>query len=261
MTVYRRLFTLHILRHGETGFNQLGIVQGAGVDAPLSNIGFIQAMGVGGVLKSLPGVLSSPWTVYCSTMKRTRESLSGFLLGFDMEVRDGMLQTGRFLTNSLLALPPYPPLRPSKDFDLGPEAALPSRNHPTSTAFTPTPPSFTDALREKAQGCREGKRNDMSQEEAERLDEAAGIDVASKFKESDKDVEVRVLDLLGGIIEDTAATSPPPSHTNVLMVTHGGVIRVLLRDVFKVGGGPGQERIRGEGWSEATAKALQGFPT
>eukprot|EP00520_Triparma_pacifica_P002456 CAMPEP_0118638358 /NCGR_PEP_ID=MMETSP0785-20121206/3637_1 /TAXON_ID=91992 /ORGANISM="Bolidomonas pacifica, Strain CCMP 1866" /LENGTH=105 /DNA_ID=CAMNT_0006529593 /DNA_START=56 /DNA_END=370 /DNA_ORIENTATION=- len=101
---YQRLFTLYVLRHGETGFNQLGIVQGAGVDAPLSNIGFIQAMGVGSVFRGLQSSSSSdlsPWQIYCSTMKRTMESLHGFLLGFELD-----------------------------NFDLGPDSTPPPRTPP-----------------------------------------------------------------------------------------------------------------------------------
>ena len=231
MTPYRRLFTLYILRHGETGFNQLGIVQGAGVDAPLNNVGFLQAIGVGHVFRGLPR--PPLWLVYCSTMKRTRESLYGFLLGYEME-----------------------------DFSLGPDSEAPARDPPTaSCTFSISPPVYTDFLREKAQGSREGKRNDLTLEDAERIDAEAGIDVSSKFRESDEDVKARILSFLSDLIEGqdgvggeeggkegesgevpTDDAKPDGLPPNILVVTHGGVIRVLLRDVFKVGGGPGEER-------------------
>ncbi|GMI20648.1 hypothetical protein TrRE_jg10247, partial [Triparma retinervis] len=93
-------------------------------------------------------------------MKRTKESLWGVLFGYEME-----------------------------KFDLGPDSEGPSREPPASSSFSASPPVYTDLLREKAQGCREGKRNDVSMEEAKRIDEEAGIDVSSKFRESDEDVK------------------------------------------------------------------------
>jgi broad specificity phosphatase PhoE len=120
---------------------------------------------------------------------------------------------------------------------------------------------YTDFLREKAQGSREGKRNDLTLEDAERIDAEAGIDVSSKFRESDEDVKARILSFLSNLIEGqdgvggeeggkegessevpTDDAKPDGLPPNILVVTHGGVIRVLLRDIFKVGGGPGEER-------------------
>ena len=63
-----------ILRHGQTEFNKMGIVQGRGVDSSLNEVGQAQAE------KFYRAYQHLPWDwVYTSALKRTKESVKGFL--------------------------------------------------------------------------------------------------------------------------------------------------------------------------------------
>ncbi|GMH68478.1 hypothetical protein TrST_g4383 [Triparma strigata] len=210
------LLKLYLFRHGETELNRAGIVQGAGVDASLTPLGFRQAIGVGKSFVDRNSVVATfkEWNIICSTMARTRETLLGFCLGAQENAN-------------------ATPDESAHEY-LPDDISLPSELYSI--------PIILDArLKEKAQGARENKRNDITQETAEAMELELGNPPSAFFKESDEEVAVRAL----GVVEDEIRRATQ-SHTSssTLMVTHGGVIRVLLRDIFKVGGGPGEERIR-----------------
>lgn len=68
------LKNIYIIRHGETEFNKLNIVQGSGVDTDLNEKGNLQADAFYAAYKDYPfGV------VYTSALKRTHQSVKGFL--------------------------------------------------------------------------------------------------------------------------------------------------------------------------------------
>lgn len=65
---------LFIVRHGETDFNKLGIVQGSGVDSPLNETGLEQARMFYEFYAHVPFD-----KVYISALQRTKQSVQQFL--------------------------------------------------------------------------------------------------------------------------------------------------------------------------------------
>ena len=65
---------LFIVRHGETDFNKLGIVQGSGVDSPLNETGLEQARMFYEFYVHVPFD-----KVYISALQRTKQSVQHFL--------------------------------------------------------------------------------------------------------------------------------------------------------------------------------------
>lgn len=65
---------IYLIRHGQTKFNEQGVVQGRGVDASLNDLGKKQAEMFYQAYKDVPFEM-----VYTSTLKRTKESVEGFL--------------------------------------------------------------------------------------------------------------------------------------------------------------------------------------
>lgn len=66
--------TLYILRHGETEFNRLGIVQGSGVDTDLNETGLEQARAFFETYQEIDFQL-----VVTSNLRRTHQTVAGFL--------------------------------------------------------------------------------------------------------------------------------------------------------------------------------------
>lgn len=66
--------TLYILRHGETEFNRLGIVQGSGVDTDLNETGLEQARAFFQAFEDIDFQL-----VVTSNLKRTHQTVRGFI--------------------------------------------------------------------------------------------------------------------------------------------------------------------------------------
>jgi probable phosphoglycerate mutase len=67
------MLRIFLLRHGETDYNKRRIVQGSGVDASLNDEGIFQAQKFFEKYKNVPFE-----AVYCSTLKRTYETLKPF---------------------------------------------------------------------------------------------------------------------------------------------------------------------------------------
>lgn len=65
---------LYILRHGETEYNRLGMVQGSGIDASLNETGRSQAAAFFKHYQHLPVD-----KVYVSSLIRTKETVQGFI--------------------------------------------------------------------------------------------------------------------------------------------------------------------------------------
>lgn len=77
---------LYILRHAETEFNRLGMVQGRGIDADLNDTGNKQANAFFEHYQHLPIE-----KVYLSTLKRTAQTVQGFLnKGIPYEKHEGL---------------------------------------------------------------------------------------------------------------------------------------------------------------------------
>ncbi len=66
---------IYLVRHGQTKFNQLGVVQGRGIDAPLNETGIRQAEMFYQAYKSITFD-----KVYTSTLKRSHESVHRFIV-------------------------------------------------------------------------------------------------------------------------------------------------------------------------------------
>lgn len=65
---------LYIVRHGQTDYNRLNIIQGSGIDSDLNTIGLEQAQ------HFYKGYKETPFDfVYTSQLKRTYQSVSGFI--------------------------------------------------------------------------------------------------------------------------------------------------------------------------------------
>jgi 2,3-bisphosphoglycerate-dependent phosphoglycerate mutase len=72
---------IYLVRHGQTKYNLLGVVQGRGIDAPLNETGISQAKSFHQAYKDIPFE-----KVYTSILKRTHQSVEAF-------IRDGILHT------------------------------------------------------------------------------------------------------------------------------------------------------------------------
>lgn len=66
--------TLYILRHGQTEFNRLSIVQGSGVDSELNELGYVQAKAFYEAHQHIDFEL-----VVTSKLRRTHQTVQGFL--------------------------------------------------------------------------------------------------------------------------------------------------------------------------------------
>jgi 2,3-bisphosphoglycerate-dependent phosphoglycerate mutase len=64
---------IYLVRHGQTKYNLLGVVQGRGIDAPLNETGLAQAEMFYQAYKNIPFE-----KVYTSLLKRTHESVQAF---------------------------------------------------------------------------------------------------------------------------------------------------------------------------------------
>ena len=64
----------YIIRHGETEYNKLGIVQGSGVDMPLNELGRMQAQSFYNFYKDVPFD-----KIYTSALVRTQQSVMPFI--------------------------------------------------------------------------------------------------------------------------------------------------------------------------------------
>jgi len=77
---------IYVIRHGQTDFNLQSIVQGSGVDSSLNERGQAQARAFFDHYKTVPFD-----KVYTSSLKRTRETVQGFLdLGIPSEALSGL---------------------------------------------------------------------------------------------------------------------------------------------------------------------------
>jgi broad specificity phosphatase PhoE len=77
---------IYIVRHGQTDFNLQNIVQGSGVDSSLNERGVAQAKAFFQYYKHVPFD-----KIYTSTLKRTKETVQGFLeLGIPTEALAGL---------------------------------------------------------------------------------------------------------------------------------------------------------------------------
>ena len=76
---------IYLVRHGQTKFNQLGVVQGRGIDASLNETGIKQAEMFYQAYKNI-----SFEKVYTSSLKRTHESVNKFIIdGIPHEAHEG----------------------------------------------------------------------------------------------------------------------------------------------------------------------------
>ena len=77
---------IYIVRHGQTDFNLQNIVQGSGVDSSLNQRGLAQAKAFFEYYKDVPFD-----KIYTSTLKRTKETVRGFIeLGIPNEALGGL---------------------------------------------------------------------------------------------------------------------------------------------------------------------------
>ena len=65
---------IYLIRHGETDYNRLGVVQGSGIDADLNALGRQQAAAFFEHYQNLPID-----KIYTSALKRTHQSVHGFI--------------------------------------------------------------------------------------------------------------------------------------------------------------------------------------
>lgn len=65
---------IYLIRHGETDYNRLGVVQGSGIDADLNALGRQQAAAFFNHYQDLPID-----KIYTSALKRTHQSVHGFI--------------------------------------------------------------------------------------------------------------------------------------------------------------------------------------
>ncbi|RFP64039.1 histidine phosphatase family protein [Hymenobacter lapidiphilus] len=81
---------IYLIRHGQTDFNVRGIVQGSGIDSSLNEAGRRQAARFFAAYSQVPFD-----KVYTSLLRRTRESVAGFLdLGLPHEPHGGLNEIG-----------------------------------------------------------------------------------------------------------------------------------------------------------------------
>lgn len=82
--------TLYFLRHGETEYNRLGIVQGSGIDSDLNEEGLRQAEAFFDFYRSEPFD-----AVYVSTLRRTHQTMSFWhTLGYTPQAERGLDEFG-----------------------------------------------------------------------------------------------------------------------------------------------------------------------
>ena len=65
---------VYLVRHGETAFNKLGIVQGSGIDSDLNDVGRTQALQLYEMYKAIPFDL-----ILLSNLKRTYQTAQNFI--------------------------------------------------------------------------------------------------------------------------------------------------------------------------------------
>ena len=66
--------TIYLIRHGQTEYNRRGVVQGSGIDAPLNDVGWLQARAFYEAYRTV-----SFEHVYTSVLQRSIQSVQGFL--------------------------------------------------------------------------------------------------------------------------------------------------------------------------------------
>lgn len=66
--------TIYLIRHGETEYNRLGLVQGSGIDSDLNEVGIAQAEAFFQHFKQIPFK-----RIYTSELKRTHQSVKNFI--------------------------------------------------------------------------------------------------------------------------------------------------------------------------------------
>ena len=77
---------IYLIRHGETAFNRLGVVQGSGIDSDLNELGNLQAQSFFEFYKNIPFD-----KIYTSKLKRTHQSVQGFIdAGISWEQHEGL---------------------------------------------------------------------------------------------------------------------------------------------------------------------------
>lgn len=77
---------IYLIRHGETAFNRLGMVQGSGIDSDLNELGQQQAASFFEFYKDLDFD-----KIYTSKLKRTHQSVQGFIdKGISWEQHEGL---------------------------------------------------------------------------------------------------------------------------------------------------------------------------
>ncbi|MFM7020687.1 MAG: histidine phosphatase family protein [Aquirufa sp.] len=69
-----RIKDIYLIRHGETDYNRMGVVQGSGIDADLNALGRQQAAAFFTHYQDLPID-----KIYTSALKRTHQSVQGFI--------------------------------------------------------------------------------------------------------------------------------------------------------------------------------------
>ena len=176
--------TLTLLRHGETDYNSLGIVQGQGVNGPLNQTGYAQAAGVGRMMRLSAVDIAS---VSYSDQVRTQESAAGFIRGYH-----GL---------------------PCSDDD----RSIPALEQA----------DIYSSLRERAKGAQEGRLNNLSLGEAENLD--AEENRPPRLWESQEDVCKRLRVFMAEFLSKN-------KEGHHLVVTHGGCVRIFVRDIFQLAG-------------------------
>lgn len=78
--------TIYLIRHGETEFNRMGIVQGSGVDSDLNEMGLSQARAFFEAYQHLPF-----HKIYTSKLRRTVQSVQHFIdAGISYESLEGL---------------------------------------------------------------------------------------------------------------------------------------------------------------------------
>lgn len=88
LTLHKKLgfMNLYIVRHGQTDYNKMNMVQGSGIDAPLNAVGHAQADAFFEAFGSHPFQ-----KIYTSTLKRTHQSISRFAMkGLPVEPLQGL---------------------------------------------------------------------------------------------------------------------------------------------------------------------------
>ncbi len=77
---------IYLIRHGQTKFNQMGIVQGRGVDSSLNEVGIEQADKFYQYYQNIPFE-----KIYTSSLRRTKETISRFIdQGIKQEALSGL---------------------------------------------------------------------------------------------------------------------------------------------------------------------------